>query len=170
MAAYFGISGFFFPPHVIFYCLTACVAGFFSVVLVIFPILFISIKQTWSLFSCGFCSPSARIDLPGRILLTTNVSVLHLAAIAELPSLLHKYPLSLLFGAAFSVGVLGGEVERKLWFPSLPCPLPCPDMIGRLKVCFFVKSLVVQHLRYAEWQWLWYTPTSLSHLFLWHIF
>lgn len=145
------------------FCLTACI-------LPPIPIFFISIKRGWSLW-CGFCSLSTSIDLPGRLFLSyQNISVLHLTAIAaasfraikgipSCPLRLVYYYLLLLF-----LEVVLSSRWVALFAISSFSPSPCPNMKGRLKVSLFGKSLVVWHLRYAEWGGLWYTRISFSDL------
>lgn len=153
MAVYFGIWGiFFFPCNFLLSHYLYCWI-FFSAVL--FLSHFVHFYKTGlKSFLMWLLQPHSQNRLARQNLTYQNVSVLHLAAIAELPSLLQRYPLVFpqaavcfcLFWRGFR---RGGRVATLVPISSFS-PLPCPDMIGRLTVCFFVKSLVVQHLLYAE--------------------
>lgn len=143
----------------------------FGLVLFCFSLSVVSVKEGWSLFLCGFCSPSARIYLPGKILLSyQNVSVLHLVAIAAASFTATKgipsCPLRLVYYCLLLLFL--GVVLRSKWVALVAIssfsPPPCPDMIGRLKFFFFGKLLLVWHLHYAEWGGLWYTLISSSDL------
>lgn len=87
----------FTAPNFVYYQSKQCLFGFFylfnfhqilvSYCLSLFWFYFFLFgsfsKRHWSLFMCGFHSPSTSVDLPNRILLSyQNVSVLPLAVIA----------------------------------------------------------------------------------------